>query len=75
MRYLLIVIIFIIGFSALPVWAMDCYAEHEGGNTVVIGYVPRISIPSNGAVTEGALDDEKEANCEKRLNSVAVPSL
>ncbi|EET2730117.1 methylglyoxal detoxification protein, partial [Escherichia coli] len=27
MRYLLIVIIFIIGFSALPVWAMDCYAE------------------------------------------------
>lgn len=37
MRYLLIVIIFIIGFSALPVWAMDCYAEHEGGNTVVIG--------------------------------------
>ncbi|EES3574138.1 methylglyoxal detoxification protein, partial [Escherichia coli] len=23
MRYLLIVIIFIIGFSALPVWAMD----------------------------------------------------
>lgn len=29
----------------------------------------------NGAVTEGALDDEKEANCEKRLNSVAVPSL
>lgn len=48
MRYLLIVIIFIIGFSALPVWAMDCYAEHEGGNTVVIGYVPRISIPSNG---------------------------
>ncbi|EFF2846843.1 methylglyoxal detoxification protein, partial [Escherichia coli] len=25
MRYLLIVIIFIIGFSALPVWAMDCY--------------------------------------------------
>ncbi len=31
MRYLLIVIIFIIGFSALPVWAMDCYAEHEGG--------------------------------------------
>lgn len=46
MRYLLIVIIFIIGFSALPVWAMDCYAEHEGGNTVVIGYVPRISIPS-----------------------------
>ncbi len=30
MRYLLIVIIFIIGFSALPVWAMDCYAEHEG---------------------------------------------
>ncbi|HFO8932077.1 TPA: hypothetical protein ACHLBQ_005239, partial [Escherichia coli] len=24
------------------------YAEHEGGNTVVIGYVPRISIPSNG---------------------------
>ncbi|EFZ1232754.1 methylglyoxal detoxification protein, partial [Escherichia coli] len=24
MRYLLIVIIFIIGFSALPVWAMDC---------------------------------------------------
>ena len=30
MRYLLIVIIFIIGFSALPVWAMDCYTEHEG---------------------------------------------
>ncbi len=48
MRYLLIVIIFIIGFSALPVWAMDCYAEHEGEIRVVIGYVPRISIPSNG---------------------------
>ena len=48
MRYLLTVIAFIMGFSALPVWAMDCYAEHEGGNTVVIGYVPRISIPSNG---------------------------
>ncbi len=47
MRYLLIVIIFIIGFSALPVWAMDCYAEHEGGNTVVIGYVPRISVSVN----------------------------
>lgn len=25
------------GFSSLPAWAMDCYAEHEGGNTVVIG--------------------------------------
>lgn len=36
------------GFSSLPAWAMDCYAEHEGGNTVVIGYVPRISIPSDG---------------------------
>ncbi|CAM7238640.1 DUF2645 domain-containing protein [Escherichia coli] len=37
MRYLLTVIAFIMGFSALPVWAMNCYAEHEGGNTVVIG--------------------------------------
>ncbi|MGQ7112748.1 hypothetical protein ACUOFC_36285, partial [Escherichia sp. TWPC-MK] len=54
MRYLLIVIIFIIGFSALPVWAMDCYAEHEGGNTVVIGFA--LSSALNGAVTEGALD-------------------
>lgn len=41
MRYLLTVIAFIMGFSALPVWAMNCYAEHEGGNTVVIGYVLR----------------------------------
>ena len=48
MRYLLIVITFFMGFSSLPAWAMDCYAEHEGGNTVVIGYVPRISIPSDG---------------------------
>ncbi|HBJ0020357.1 TPA: hypothetical protein LAL63_004350, partial [Escherichia coli] len=48
MRYLLTVIAFIMGFSALPVWAMNCYAEHEGGNTVVIGYVPRIAIPSDG---------------------------
>ncbi len=48
MRYLLIVIIFIIGFSAVPVFAMDFYAEHEEGNIVVIGYVPRISMPSNG---------------------------
>lgn len=31
MRYLLTVIAFIMGFSALPVWAMNCYAEHEGG--------------------------------------------
>lgn len=46
MRYLLTVIAFIMGFSALPVWAMNCYAEHEGGNTVVIGYVPRIAIPA-----------------------------
>ena len=30
MRYLLTVIAFIMGFSALPVWAMNCYAEHEG---------------------------------------------
>lgn len=36
MRYLLIVITFFMGFSSLPAWAMDCYAEHEGGNTVVI---------------------------------------
>ena len=35
MRYLLTVIAFIMGFSALPVWAMICYAEHEGGNTVI----------------------------------------
>ncbi|MCE3516074.1 hypothetical protein LXJ58_14100, partial [Escherichia coli] len=35
MRYLLTVIAFIMGFSALPVWAMNCYAEHEGGNTVI----------------------------------------
>ena len=48
MRYLLIVVTFIMSFSVLPVWTMDCYAEHEGGNTVVIGYVPRIAIPSNG---------------------------
>ena len=34
-----------------------------------------VSLLYEGAVTEGALDDEKEANCEKRLNSVAVPSL
>ncbi|MCK2836718.1 hypothetical protein MZF39_24345, partial [Escherichia coli] len=27
MRYLLTVIAFIMGFSALPVWAMNCYAE------------------------------------------------
>ncbi len=47
MRYLLTVIAFIMGFSALPVWAMNRYAEHEGGNTVVIGYVPRIAIPSD----------------------------
>ncbi|HFF8660705.1 TPA: hypothetical protein ACGE8M_003011, partial [Escherichia coli] len=26
MRYLLTVIAFIMGFSALPVWAMNCYA-------------------------------------------------
>lgn len=31
MCYLLTVIAFIMGFSALPVWAMNCYAEHEGG--------------------------------------------
>ena len=30
MRYLLIVITFFMGFSSLPAWAMDCYAEHEG---------------------------------------------
>ncbi len=47
MRYLLIVITFFMGFSSLPAWAMDCYAEHEGGNTVVIGYVPRIGSDSN----------------------------
>ncbi|HGU0707415.1 methylglyoxal detoxification protein, partial [Escherichia coli] len=29
MRYLLIVITFFMGFSSLPAWAMDCYAEHE----------------------------------------------
>lgn len=34
MRYLLIVITFFMGFSSLPAWAMDCYAEHEGGNTL-----------------------------------------
>ncbi|MCK2836719.1 hypothetical protein MZF39_24355, partial [Escherichia coli] len=27
MCYLLTVIAFIMGFSALPVWAMNCYAE------------------------------------------------
>lgn len=36
MRYLLIVITFFMGFSSLPAWAMDCYAEHEGGNTVML---------------------------------------
>lgn len=41
--------------------------------TVSAGFA--LSSALNGAVTEGALDDEKEANCEKRLNSVAVPSL
>lgn len=48
MCYLLIVIIFFMGFSLLFVWVMDCYVEHEGGNIVVIGYVLRIFIFSDG---------------------------
>lgn len=45
----------------------------RSSTTVSAGFA--LSSALNGAVTEGALDDEKEANCEKRLNSVAVPSL
>lgn len=48
MCYLLIVIIFFMGFSLLFVWVMDCYVEYEGGNIVVIGYVLRIFIFSDG---------------------------
>lgn len=48
MCYLLIVIVFIMGFSVLFVWVMNCYVEYEGGNIVVIGYVLRIVIFSDG---------------------------
>ena len=36
MRLLVNCYYFFMGFSSLPAWAMDCYAEHEGGNTVVM---------------------------------------